>query len=315
MIATLLTTPGIGHIIIGRPRRAAALLALSLAVLLTVLFAPVIGMIASSAVWMVVVVDVLLVSRVPRDSPLPSRKRTILMCLGFWVLGGLLVNGVKSGWAESFRSPSSSMNPTLLLGDLYLVDKRVYGLRLPFTKHTLVSWGVPQRGDVVVFQVPNEEKDFVKRIVGLPGEVVAVQDDVPVVDGRAFGSVARPDDCLVERDADGTYERCVIHRESIDGLGFDVILRKPAMHREFPGADQGCPAGMQRSQEPNGCVVPEGTVFVMGDNRDNSSDSRAWGPVPIENIKGTVSFVWWSFGAHRIQWERLGSFKSSKGPG
>jgi len=195
---------------------------------------------------------------------------------------------------EPFRIPSGSMLPTLLVGDHLFVNKFVYGVRLPFGDDRLPALRDPERGDVVVFQVarrgqqifPADERpdlpreDFVKRVVGLPGDVVEVRSGRVFVNGER---VPRVDTGERFPDLQGGGDLHV-QTEILDGCAHHVL--DDPMHR-----------GLERSP----LVVPEGRYFMLGDNRDRSNDSRAWGTVRLEEMKGPAFILYWS-------WDVNGSF-------
>jgi len=201
----------------------------------------------------------------------------------FPVLLALLL--LRSFVAEPFRIPSASMLPTLEPGDFILVDKHAYGLRLPLVDRALLATGAPQRGDVVVFRWPvDPRQDYVKRVVGLPGDVIEYRDKTLVVNGApvplALTGVHPGPEELGAREA----------VERLAGAGHRVLV-KPWQ----PDAS-------------GRWIVPTGHYFVMGDNRDNSRDSRAWGFVPESHLVGRAWLVWmsWRPPAKSPRWERVG---------
>lgn len=207
----------------------------------------------------------------------------------------LVVFGLRSFVAEPFKIPSGSMIPTLLVGDYILVNKFIYGIRLPVVNRKIVDIEAPKRGDVVVFRYPeNPSQDFIKRVVGLPGDRVAYQNKRLTINGVD-----------VPVRADGEYlhvERMYYSNRFVEKLGDvehamlndrDAPPYLPEVH-DFPMREK-ClynSAGVI-------CQVPSGHYFMMGDNRDASSDSRVWGFVPERNIVGKAFFIWmhfWNFG-------------------
>ncbi len=201
---------------------------------------------------------------------------------------------------EPFKIPSGSMVPTLLVGDLSLGNKFTYGLKLPVI-HTRLTQGQPvQRGDVVVFRYPPQPSvDYIKRVIGLPGDEVAYLNKTLTVNGQPVPQVALSDffDEQVMEYFKQFDEQLGVknHRIIVDG-------RRPA----FVGAasDFEYKDNCHYSVEGVRCKVPEGHYFMMGDNRDNSLDSRYWGFVPDGNIVGKAFFVWMNFG----NLKRIGSF-------
>jgi signal peptidase I len=218
--------------------------------------------------------------------------RESLESIGIAVLVALLLRAFV---VEPFKIPSGSMIPTLAIGDQIFVNKYVYGIRVPLTSMRLVDFSLPQRGEVIVFICPNPpNEDYIKRVVGLPGDQIAVHNGILYLNGAAVQTEPTGSNEFVDRDpASGrwyTFEAAT-YTETIDGRAH-VVIHDRAVIRS--GADFG-PA-----------VVPDDTVFVMGDNRDHSFDSRAWGPVPLSSILGRSLFVWWSWGEHGLDFGRLG---------
>ncbi|MDH5667947.1 MAG: signal peptidase I [Nitrospira sp.] len=187
---------------------------------------------------------------------------------------------------QAFKIPSGSMIPTLLIGDHILVSKLSYGLQWPtdcqlqmnvppvncYTSQTLVEFGKPQRGDIIVFRFPeDEEKDFIKRIVGTPGDTVEVRNKVVLINGEPLD-----DKAFTQRIDPGIIDRTINPRDNFGPV-----------------------------------TVPEESYFVMGDNRDQSLDSRFWGYVREEKIRGKAFRIYWSWNgqgnwADWVRWERFG---------
>lgn len=193
---------------------------------------------------------------------------------------------------EPFKIPSGSMIPTLLVGDLILVNKFAYGVRLPVIHTKVLDVGLPERGDVMVFRFPKDTSvDYIKRVVGLPGDTVVYEDNRLTLNGAPV-PVAQSGEFY-----DG--ERLVYYKQYSEKLGtvehkLLTELEKPSFITgvdEFPFRDQ-CSYGRTGLS----CKVPPGHYFVMGDNRENSLDSRYWGFVPEQNIVGKAFFVWMNFG-------------------
>ena len=186
-----------------------------------------------------------------------------------------LMLGFRSAWADWVTVPTGSMNPTIVEGDRVLVDKHVFGLRIPFTRVHLTAGEDPARGDIVVFDSPANGISLVKRVVGVPGDVVALEGDRLTVNGHPAsyspGSLAG----LRELRAATAAEHPLLLRESGLGPSHEVML--------LPGR----PA--RRSLDA--VVVPDGMYFMLGDNRDNSADSRYFGFVPRRDIIGRATRV------------------------
>jgi signal peptidase I len=213
----------------------------------------------------------------------------------------LVVFLLRSFVVEPFKIPSGSMIPTLLVGDFILVNKYTYGIRLPVANVKVIEVGSPQRGDVMVFRYPADPSlDYIKRVVGVPGDRVSYQNkrlrindqEVPLADA---GEYLHPERLqyskrLAERLGEVTHD---ILNDVDAPAGVPDAMAFP--HRENCLYNA---AGIV-------CTVPPGNYFVMGDNRDNSRDSRVWGFVPEQNIVGRAFFIWLNFG----DMSRIGSFR------
>ena len=194
---------------------------------------------------------------------------------------------------EPFKIPSGSMVPTLLVGDLILVNKYQYGVRLPVINQKVIELGQPQRGDVMVFRYPPDPRmDYIKRVVGLPGDEVAYLNQKLTVNGQAV-----PTESLGEYYDEDSMRYAPQFKEKLGQRDHRILVdpKRPAffgpVDKRFAHA-QNC----RYSAEGVVCKVPAGHYFVMGDNRDNSQDSRFWGFVPDENIVGRAFAVWMNFG-------------------
>lgn len=214
----------------------------------------------------------------------------------------LVVFVLRSFLFEPFKIPSGSMIPTLLVGDLILVNKFHYGVRLPVFNTKLIANNDPQRGDVVVFRYPVDTRiDYIKRVVGVPGDEVAYVNQQLTVNGKPVPVRALGD--FYDEDS----LRYAPHFAEQLGKVEHGILVNPKLSpnygpdpKTFPMAES-----CRYSAEGVVCKVPAGHYFMMGDNRDNSQDSRFWGFVPDQNIVGRAFFVWMNFGNLR----RIGSFQ------
>ncbi len=197
-----------------------------------------------------------------------------------------LVLGLRSFVAEPFRIPSSSMMPTLLIGDFILVNKFAYGLRLPITNGKFLDNGEPQRGDVVVFRPPHHPReDWIKRVVGLPGDTIGYHDNKVTVNGKELPYRMEG----VYRGAgQGARETGAAKlTEGLPGKPHFVLE-----HGDSPFLPQG----------EGDWTVPAGHYFVMGDNRDNSEDSRFWGFLPEANLRGKAFLIWMNFDRSADHW-------------
>lgn len=193
----------------------------------------------------------------------------------------IIVLILRSFIAEPFRIPSGSMIPTLLVGDFILVNKFAYGLRLPVFHNKILDLGEPERGDVIVFRFPaNPKLDYIKRVVGLPGDHVTYRGDKLYINGKPVSKTylepyVAKDKYVIRGDT--------VYTENLEGVQHQILLnsinRRPFLQEEF--------------------VVPGGHYFVLGDNRDNSNDSRGWGFVPEENLVGKAMLIWMSWNGTR----------------
>jgi len=216
----------------------------------------------------------------------------------FPVIIGVFI--LRSFLFEPFKIPSGSMIPTLLVGDLILVNKFHYGLRLPVLNTKLTEGTAPQRGDVMVFRYPPRPSlDYIKRVVGVPGDEVAYLNKRLTINGKALETNALPE--FFDEDTMRYF------KQFEEGLGDKKhrLLNDDGRPAFVPGADEfEFKANCRYSVEGVVCKVPQGHYFMMGDNRDNSLDSRYWGFVPDKNIVGKAFFVWMNFGNIK----RIGSF-------
>lgn len=202
---------------------------------------------------------------------------------------------VRSFVAEPFRIPSSSMMPTLLIGDFILVNKFSYGLRLPINNHKVISIGAPERGDVVVFRPPHQpDQDWIKRVIGLPGDTIDYRDNTVYVNGTALAYDPAGDYVGRGRGADMTGAQLL--NEQIPGR----TRTHEVLETRTPYGDPG---------ERGPWTVPEGHYFVMGDNRDRSDDSRFWGTLPESQLRGKAFLIWmnWDSSAGGVGFDRIGT--------
>lgn len=202
---------------------------------------------------------------------------------------------------EPFRIPSGSMLPTLHVGDFILVNKYDYGLRLPVANTKVLEIGAPKRGDVIVFRYPVDTSiDYIKRVVGVPGDTVEYRNKVLYVNG-VEQKLAAPRDFIDENTM-------VTLTEYDETLG-DVTHLVAFDHRRPSWVPEGAISKKEPTCTYNEagfiCKVPEGHYFAMGDNRDNSEDSRYWGFVPDENLVGRAVLIWANFG----DMSRVGGFR------
>lgn len=207
---------------------------------------------------------------------------------------GFVASIVMFFFIQAFKIPSASMRDTLLEGDHLFVNKAVYGFRIPFTQIRFGQWKEITPGDIVIFTFPAEHKeqincggfqygkDFVKRVVGLPGDKVEIRNGRVWVNGEAM-----PQQPYEKYEAVTRVEK----EAEYDMDLYQVLWEKHLLDNEL---------GAELRDNFGPVTVPENSYFVMGDNRDNSCDSRFWGPVPRENIKGKAWFIHWPITRWRI---------------
>ncbi|WP_018982980.1 signal peptidase I [Salinimonas chungwhensis] len=225
---------------------------------------------------------------------------------------------------EPFQIPSGSMMPTLLVGDFILVEKFAYGLKDPVLRHKFVDTGKPERGDIVVFKYPqNPNVDYIKRVIGLPGDTVVYQNKQVFIRPKCTGSNEQVCKKLqpvpLEFESRGEFVQNMApllrYEENLGKVSHD-ILRHPTRNELVSRFYT------QPGTRSNEWLVPEDEYFVMGDNRDNSRDSRYWGFVPDANLVGKAVAIWVSFEFERkaedilptwiptgIRFERIGGIQ------
>lgn len=213
----------------------------------------------------------------------------------------LLVFLLRSFIVEPFKIPSGSMIPTLLVGDFIAVNKFTYGIRLPVINKKIIELNKPARGDVVVFRYPPDPSlDYIKRVVGLPGDRVAYVNKRLTINGKPVAIEKVGDYFDAERMFyTPRYEEELGDQRHMLLIEDDAPPFVPHV-MQFPQRDK-----CLYNSEGFTCEVPDGHYFVMGDNRDNSQDSRVWGFVPDENLVGKAFYIWFNFG----DLKRIGSFR------
>jgi signal peptidase I len=195
------------------------------------------------------------------------------------IIAILLALFIRAFVIQAFKIPSGSMKPTLLVGDHILVNKFIYGIKMPFTDHYVLQIKKPKPGDIVVFKWPrNEKKDFIKRVIGVEGDKVEIKDDVLYVNEKKIETR------FVREYADTDLRRAQQYLELL-GETEHPILDVFNKHEDF-----------------GPIIVPKNAIFVMGDNRDQSLDSRYWGAVSLNKLKGKAFVIYWSW----PHWKRFG---------
>lgn len=190
----------------------------------------------------------------------------------------LLALFIRTFVIQAFKIPSGSMKPTLIIGDHLLVNKFNYGIRIPLIDRFLIQFNKPKRGDILVFKWPKDEsKDFIKRVIGIEGDVIEIKNDILYVNGEKVVTE------YIAKYNDNDISEADRYEEFLGGTKH-YILDQYVKYEDFGPV-----------------TVPENTVFVMGDNRDNSQDSRYWGFVSLNKIKGKALIIYWSWPS----WERF----------
>ena len=192
---------------------------------------------------------------------------------------------------EAFKIPSGSMIPTLLIGDHLLVNKFLYGPRIPFMDTRFFSWRQPKRGDIIVFKFPeNEEKNFIKRVIGIPGDKIEIRNGALLINDQ-------PVPLKEAGPGDGAEQQ-------------GLLYGKPRLYEEQLGTVRHEIQYLvdQKDKQYGPITVPAESVFVMGDNRDNSQDSRVWKFVKFDKILGKALIIYWSWDGNGrwLRWERIG---------
>ena len=219
-----------------------------------------------------------LAKRVPEPFYLDYARSFFPVLLIVFILRGFV--------AEPFRIPSGSMLPTLEVGDFILVNKFSYGIRLPIVHKKIIPISSPQRGDIMVFRWPPDGvTSYIKRVIGLPGDKIEYRDRILYLNGKAVKSVSEGD--YLPFGDDTPLDRFT--QTIANGSSEQQMVEYSALKSKYP----------RRYSRPRTWVVPEGEYFMMGDNRDNSADSRSWGFVPDENIIGKAFFIWFHYNTNK----------------
>lgn len=243
-----------------------------------------------------------------------ERPNTVAGRLKHWIadtgkqlaIAIFIVMFLRSSIIEPYKIPSGSMIPTLFIGDHIFVNKFSYGFKVPFTEFFLdkplfmTEQKVPARGDVIVFRYPRDESiNYIKRVIGLPGDTISIREKVLYINDKAV-EIEKLDSPALFAGVESDDERrsLSLFTEKLEGVPHPVLYNMGSLLNSDYGPVE----------------VPEGKLLALGDNRDRSSDSRIWGFVPLDNVKGKAMFVWLNFvfsmdGEFRFQFrpERIGT--------
>ena len=245
-----------------------------------------------------------------------SAVREYVESIGLAVLIALMLRAFV---IEAFQIPSGSMIPSLRIGDHLFVNKLSYGIRIPLLplkspniRARSINWSMPEPGDVIVFITPeNEEEDFIKRVIAVGGDTVELRDGKVFVNSKPYEIQEVGGFNYKKLDEDGGFEGTVIETrkfsEDIHGSTHPILRKSCINNIECSSGDCDFDAKLCIQRKFGPYLVPERHVFVMGDNRDNSHDSRFWkkASVPIEFVKGRAIFIWWSYREDLVQWDRM----------
>lgn len=202
------------------------------------------------------------------DSKIEKKKTKLREYIEAFVLAVLIALFVTTFIVKTYKIPSGSMKPTLLVGDQIMVNRFIYGIKIPYFRKTIIPVGEPKRGDIVVFICPvDRSKDFIKRVIGLGGETIEIKNKKVFINGAEYedGKSIRIDSSII-------------------------------------------PAEVNPRDNFGPVTVPAGSIFVIGDNRDESLDSRFWGFVDLKDVEGQAFMVYWSWNSEdtTLRWQRIG---------
>ena len=225
--------------------------------------------------------------RKKREIPKVNKKSTIREYAEALVIAIILALFIRTFIIQAFKIPSGSMKPTLLVGDHLLVNKFIYGIRIPFLDKYLIQFKKPERGDVVVFKWPKDESlDFIKRVIGIEGDTIEIKNKQLYVNNKKVKNQLL--DEKVKNQLFGKYDDDILNADAYEetiGNRRHIFLYQPALEK------------LEKNKNDNygPVTVQKDSIFVMGDNRDDSDDSRYWGDVKLEKIKGKALIIYWSW--------------------
>jgi len=307
-VAALLTlfSTGLGHLYVGEAKRGIILFTINQFVYFAVVVSSLLvtpnffffAIFIALSVWIFCIIDATLIAKKKKGAYQPKSYNNWYMPVAYFIVFSLLISPlvsrvIRTDFVEAFRIPSGAMVPTLAVGDHLLVDKFIYGPRIPFMDSRIFMGKVPKRGEVIVFKYPEDEsRNFIKRVIGLPG------DKIEIKHGTLF---------INEQPVPVTEIGSHVEQRQIGDQTHDVKTK--LMEEQFGTVKHGIQYLHDQSGYNFGPVqVPNESVFVMGDNRDNSQDSRFWGFVKFNKILGKALFIYWSWDSvyQNVRWDRIG---------
>ena len=221
----------------------------------------------------------------PQRTPTQKPSKLIEYARSFFPVF-FIVLLMRSFLVEPFRIPSGSLEPTLLVGDFLAVNKFAYGIRLPVWEKKVISISNPKTGEIAVFRWPPDPSfDYIKRVIGVPGDKIVYHNKILTINGQEMKQT------FVDYTTDESSGKAVaLYRENLNGIEHNIFIRPDVAAENFT------------------VDVPPGHYFMMGDNRDDSADSRFWGFVPDANLRGKAFLVWmsWNGKTDRIRWSKIG---------
>ncbi|MFY2559791.1 signal peptidase I [Corallococcus terminator] len=293
-LLTLVASPGVGHVLVGRWPRGALWVGAMMVLNSSLPFVGFAGVVTVLALLMAAVVDVVRVA--PPVSGVPPRWRALLLVAGVWFLSSVAVAGIRASVAKSWRIPSGGMDPSLLQGDVIMVDASVAS---PLRRR------LPRRGEVLVFDPPHApESPFLQRLIASGGDTVRMEGGRLWLNGQLIPRRPTEDAC-VATGATQLSPGCVVYEETLGELSYRTQGGGEGV--SVPREGGLCPALLE--PEGTSCKVPQGHLFLVGDNRGNSFDSRYFGAVPEASVHGVAAYIFFAWAPGRgVGWDRLGQW-------